>query len=84
MRLLMTASNREGVSRISIEIHERVGNYLNNRKRKEITGLEERAAVTITVIARTDVSPEHLEIRTFDDAGLELKNLLPAPSKSRR
>ncbi|HUG92729.1 MAG TPA: ribonuclease E, partial [Planctomycetaceae bacterium] len=84
MRLLMTAANRQGVSRIAIEIHERVGNYLNNRKRKEITSLEDRANVSITVAVRTDVGPEHLDVRTFDEAGLELKNLLPAPSKSRR
>ena len=84
MRLLATTANREGISRIGIEIHERVGSYLNNRKRKEITALEDRANVTITVNARGDVGPEHLEIRAFDDAGVELKNLLPAPAKSRR
>ncbi|MBW3539380.1 MAG: ribonuclease E/G, partial [Planctomycetes bacterium] len=85
MRILMTIASREDVSRIVIDIHDRVSNYLNNRKRREITALEERANVTVTINARTDVGPEHLEVRGLNEIGAELKNLGPlVTSKSAR
>lgn len=80
MRLLMTAANIKGVSRVNVEIHERVANYLNNRKRREITALEERSNVTINVIVRLDVGPEHVVIRATDEIGNEVKNLALADS----
>ena len=60
MRLLMTLATREGAARLVVEIHDRVANYLNNKKRREITGIEESCKVTINIIARSDVGPEHL------------------------
>jgi ribonuclease E len=80
MRLLMTAANIKGVSRVNVEIHERVANYLNNRKRREITALEERSSVAISVIVRLDVGPEHVIIRATDEIGNEVKNLALADS----
>ena len=75
MRLLMTAANMKGVRRVNVEIHERVANYLNNRKRREITALEERSNVTINVVVRTDVGPEHVIIQGTDEIGNPIKNL---------
>src|SRR5579863_4663068 len=76
MRLLMTRATREGASRIVVEIHDRVANYLNNKKRREITGIEESSKVTISIIARSDVGPEHLSLKVLDEGGNELR--LPA------
>jgi ribonuclease E len=75
MRLLMTAANLKGVHRVNVEIHERVANFLNNRKRREITALEERSNVTINVVVRTDVGPEHVVIQGTDEIGNQVKNL---------
>jgi ribonuclease E len=84
MRILLTTAHQESVRNVTVEIHDRVANYLNNRKRKEITDLEDRARVTIHVIARTDVGPEHLVLKCSDDIGNEVKNLPPAASLFRR
>ena len=83
IRLLMTYAHRTEVRRISIDIHERVANYLNNRKRKEITSIEDGSNVTIAINARTDVGPEHLVIRCTDEIGSEVKFPPPPGSKSR-
>ncbi|MEX2288379.1 MAG: Rne/Rng family ribonuclease [Planctomycetaceae bacterium] len=77
MRTLLTTASDERIRNISVEIHERVGNYLNNRKRREITELEQRCNLVVNINARTDVGPEHLRLRCTDDIGAELKVPLP-------
>ncbi|HEV8000486.1 MAG TPA: Rne/Rng family ribonuclease [Planctomycetaceae bacterium] len=77
MRLLMTLATREGASRLVVEIHDRVANYLNNKKRREITGIEESCKVAISIIARSDVGPEHLVLKLLDESGTELRSMLP-------
>jgi ribonuclease E len=84
MRLLMTRATREGAARIVVEIHDRVSNYLNNKKRREITGIEESCNVSISIIARNDVGPEHLLLKVLDDGGNELRASAPVASKSSR
>ena len=73
IRLLMTVANRDDVQRITVEIHQKVANYLNNLKRKTITEIEERSGVTVTINARTDVGPEHQQLRCFDEIGSEIR-----------
>jgi len=82
VRILMTAANREEVKSIKCEIHDRVAGYLNNRKRKEITKIEDSCGVSIVIDARSDVSPEHLQLRCTDEIGSEVRVLALAPSKS--
>jgi ribonuclease E len=84
MRLLMTLATREGASRLVVEIHDRVANYLNNKKRREITGVEESCKVTISIIARSDVGPEHLSLKVLDEGGTELRSMLPAVTSAKR
>ncbi|MFQ5734836.1 MAG: ribonuclease E/G, partial [Planctomycetaceae bacterium] len=82
VRLLMTAANRDDVRSITVEIHERVAAYLNNRKRKEMTHIEERSNVSIFVEARTDVGPEHLDLKCTNEIGSQIRVFDTAPSKS--
>jgi ribonuclease E len=72
MRLVLAASGHEKVSRIIIEVHDRVGNYLNNRKRKDLTRIEDENEMTISIVARADVSFEHLTFRCEDETGREV------------
>jgi ribonuclease E len=81
IRMLMTTSNNENVKRITVEVHERVANYLNNRKRKAITNIEDHANVSIIVDVRSDAGPEHLQLRCTDEIGSEVKNLASVGSK---
>ena len=83
MRLLMTNANRDDVSRVTVDVHERVAAFLNNRKRRDITSLEEVYNVSINVNAITGVGPEHLQFHCTSDLGNEVK-ILPSPgSKSK-
>ena len=83
IRTLMTAANREETKQITVEIHQRVSNYLVNRKRREITEIEEKSNVSIGINARTDVGPEHFVLQTFDETGNVLKNPALSGSKSK-
>lgn len=84
VRLLLNSIHRENVSKITVEVHDRVAAYLNNRKRKDLIRFEEENDVAIHINSRADVSPEHLSIRCFDSTGSEAKFGSPEPSKSAR
>jgi len=83
MRLLMTHANREEVSRVTVDVHERVASFLNNRKRRDITHLEEVYEVTINIHALTAVGPEHLQFHCTNETGTEVKILAQPDSKSK-
>lgn len=73
MRLVLAATGQDAVSRIVIEVHDRVGNFLNNRKRKELTRIEDENDMIVSIVARSDVNPEHLACRYEDDNGREVQ-----------
>jgi ribonuclease E len=72
MRLVMSAAAHEQVSRMLIEVHDRVGNYLNNRKRKDLIRIEDEHEVEIVIVTKSDVSFEHMTFRAEDSAGREV------------
>jgi len=72
MRQLITACQRETVSTIICNVHESVAEYLNNRKRRDISRLEDENNKVIKVVGLSRVSPEHLELRLLDSADQEL------------
>ena len=83
MRLLMSHANRDDVSKVTVEVHERVAAFLNNRKRKDITQLEETYDVSVTVDSKAGVGPEHLKFHCSNSTGTEVRILVSADSKSR-
>ncbi len=84
MRRVMTAAPMEKVQRIVIEVHDRVGNYLNNRKRKDVINIEEENDVRIEIVTNADVSFEHLTFRAEDANGREVAPESSAPPQRRR
>ncbi len=50
----------------------RVGNYLNNRKRKDLIQIEEENEVEIVIVAKSDVCLEHMTFRAEDANGREV------------
>ncbi|MGD9857666.1 MAG: Rne/Rng family ribonuclease, partial [Planctomycetaceae bacterium] len=84
MRTLMMSATMQAVCRVDIEVQQAVANYLINRKRREITRLEEAYDVIVNIQARGDAAPEHLSVRCFDEMGNEIHVLKPEPSHSRR
>jgi ribonuclease E len=84
VRLLLNSIHRDSVAKITVEVHDRVSAYLNNRKRKDLIRFEEENNVSIHINSRGDVSPEHLQIRCYEATGTELKLATPEASKSAR
>jgi ribonuclease E len=84
VRLLLNSVHREGVSRITVDVHDRVATYLNNRKRKDLIRFEDENAVSIHITSRAEFGPEHLQIRCYDGSGTEMKIAAPEHSKSSR
>lgn len=72
MRQVLSAAAHPDISRIVVEVHDRVANDLNNRKRKELTRIEDENELTISIVARADVSFEHLTFRCEDENAREV------------
>jgi len=83
MRLLMTHANHEDVVRVTVDVHERVAAFLNNKKRRDITDLEEAYEVTININALAGVTPEHLKFYCVNEQGNEVRVVPRKELKSR-
>ncbi|MCI0459971.1 MAG: Rne/Rng family ribonuclease [Gemmataceae bacterium] len=73
MRLLQLAAHRENVQRVQIRVQEDVANYLHNRKRREITKLEESGDIQVAIMGVPGVSPEFLEFLSYDSNNNETR-----------
>jgi ribonuclease E len=71
-KLLMCAHN-ERIARVSVTCEEEVANYLNNRKRRELTRMEDEYNLQVQVLSREDVAPEFLKIECEDASGREIR-----------
>jgi ribonuclease E len=76
VRLIMLASHQPGIAKVIVRTNQEVATYLNNRKRREITRIEDTAGISVQVIGSEGVYPEHLEMTCQDAEGNEIK--LPA------
>ena len=54
-------------------VEEEVASYINNRKRRELTRLEDEHEVQVMVLSREDLTPEYLKIECEDAAGREVR-----------
>jgi ribonuclease E len=84
MRMIQLAAHRTNVHRIQIRVAEDVANYLLNKKRKEISQLEERGDILIQIAALAGVAPETLEFLCLDNNNNEIKVLPYDEDRSRR
>jgi len=73
MRLLQLAAHRQNVQRVHVNVHEDVAGYLLNRKRKEITRLEESGDIQFTISSAIGAPPELLEFVCYDNNNNEVK-----------
>jgi ribonuclease E len=83
MRMLQLAAHRDHVHHIDIRVADDVANYLLNRKRREITKLEESGGIQVQVRGTPGAPPELLEFACYDNNNNEVKFLptedVPAP-----
>jgi ribonuclease E len=84
MRMLQLAAHRENVQRIQVRVAEDVAHYLLNKKRKEISQLEEPGKIQITITGAAGLAPETLEFTCFDNNNSEVKFLPQEESRPRR
>jgi ribonuclease E len=75
MRLLQLAAHRERVSQVNVKVTAEVATYLLNRKRKEITRLEETGELQVQISGVPGAAPEMLEFSALDNNGNEVKFL---------
>ena len=73
VRGLSLASRYDKAERIEVTVAAEVAEYMMNKKRREVTRLEEERDVTIEIHAASNVMPEHLEIACTDAEGREIK-----------
>ncbi|MGD9644261.1 MAG: ribonuclease E/G [Pirellulales bacterium] len=69
IRLLMLATHRAGATKIVVTVADDVAGYLNNKKRRELTRLEDENNIVIQVFGREGASPEYLVIECEDANG---------------
>jgi len=84
MRMMQLAAHREHVHRIDIRVHDAVATYLLNRKRKEISKLEEAGDIQMVISGTAGVSPELLEFVCYDKNNNEVKFLSYEENRPRR
>ena len=74
IRKLIMHVQQEKVARVTVSVEEDVASYLNNRKRRELTNLEDEHSIELVVLSREDVSPEFLKIVSEDNSGREIRS----------
>jgi ribonuclease E len=84
MRMIQLAAHRENIHRIHIRVQEDVANYLLNRKRKEISRLEEGGELQVTINGVLAGPPELLEFTCYDNNNNEVKFLTHEDHRQRR
>jgi ribonuclease E len=84
MRTLMTHASHPDVRRVVVEVEQRVADYLINRKRRDITKLEEEYNVLVTITMGSHAGPEHLVVKCLNEIGAEVAILSGGDSYSRR
>ncbi|HJT31421.1 MAG TPA: Rne/Rng family ribonuclease [Pirellulales bacterium] len=73
VRMLMLACHQEGMARVTLTVADEVATYLNNKKRRELSKLEDDTGILVQIFGREGVSPEHLSIECHDANGREIK-----------
>ncbi|MCA9199690.1 MAG: ribonuclease E/G, partial [Planctomycetales bacterium] len=73
IRMLMLAGQNPEVCRVSVKVNDAVAAYLNNRKRKELAGLEDEGSMNIQIFGVENSFPEFLEIKCFDKRNNEVE-----------
>lgn len=72
VRMLMLASQQPGAARVTVRVNDEVASYLNNKKRKELTRLEDDGNLVVQILGGEGLYPEHLELDCRDKDGREI------------
>jgi len=73
VRLLILTAQRPEITKVIVTVADDVAEYLNNRKRRDLTHLEDEGKMNIQVVGAQDVSPEQLVFECFDAEQRQVK-----------
>jgi ribonuclease E len=79
-RMLQLAAHKEPVCRVQVRVFAPVAEYLLNRKRREITQLEDSGNMVVSITGLMAVAPETLDLVCYDKHNNEVKLLPPEPA----
>jgi ribonuclease E len=66
-RRLRAAVHQEGIKRLAIHVAAPVAEFLLNRKRREITGVEDANDVQVEIVSEPDYAVDKVEIKSYTD-----------------
>jgi ribonuclease E len=69
VRMLHVAAQQPRAARITVRVNDEVAAYLNNKKRRELTRLEEDSNLSVQVLGSEEHYPEFLEVECRDAEG---------------
>jgi ribonuclease E len=69
VRLLHVAAQQSRAARITVRVNDEVAAYLNNKKRRELTRLEEDSNLSVQILGNEEHYPEFLEVECRDAEG---------------
>jgi ribonuclease E len=84
MRMIQLAAHKANIHKITIRTSQDVANYLLNKKRKEITRLEESGNLSVHFEGQAGASPEMLDFVCLDDRDNEVKVFEPEERRGSR
>jgi len=73
LRKLMLGAQHDEIGVVTITVAESVAGYLNNRKRRELSRLEDETDLKVEIIGRESVTPEFLLIQAKDKSGRDVR-----------
>ena len=73
VRLLMLATQNNNISQVTVTVATEVANYINNRKRRELSKLEEEGKLTVQVLGAKGALPEYADFVCVDRDGRDIR-----------
>ena len=73
VRSLILASQQKAIAQVKVTVADDVAEYLNNKKRRDLSQLEDEGGITVQVLGAEGVAPEHLSIECRDSENREVK-----------
>jgi len=73
VRMLMLARQLPKIAKVTVRVNDEVATYLNNKKRREITQVEDDAGMSVLILGSEGLFPEHLQLECRDVEARELR-----------
>ena len=72
IRTLFLASQKKEVATVTIKVNDEVAAFLNNKKRRDLSEMEEAGKMVVQILGDKGAFPESLEMNCKDSTGREV------------